>query len=73
MIDTAEIYSNGQSEIEMCALPSVLIRLLLTLRCSGRVIKELNLERTDLIITTKVYFGFKHGGSPNDQGLSRKQ
>ncbi|KJA28304.1 hypothetical protein HYPSUDRAFT_197203 [Hypholoma sublateritium FD-334 SS-4] len=55
MIDTAEVYSNGQSEIEI-----------------GRVIKELNLERTDLIITTKVYFGFKHGGSPNDQGLSRK-
>ncbi|KAF8204131.1 voltage-gated potassium channel beta-2 subunit [Pholiota molesta] len=38
----------------------------------GRVIKELNIERSDLIITTKVFYGYKHGGSPNDQGLSRK-
>ena len=73
MIDTAEVYSNGQSEIEMYVPPFLLTHLILTLHGSGRVIKELNLERTDLIITTKVYFGFKHGGSPNDQGLSRKQ
>ncbi|KAF9478895.1 voltage-gated potassium channel beta-2 subunit [Pholiota conissans] len=55
MIDTAEVYANGKSELEI-----------------GRVIKELNIERSDLVITTKVFYGYKHGGSPNDQGLSRK-
>ena len=37
----------------------------------GRVIKELNWRRTDLIITTKIFFGTRTG--PNDKGLSRKQ
>lgn len=36
----------------------------------GRVIKELNLRRTDLVITTKLYWGLREG--PNDGGLSRK-
>ncbi|KAF4612247.1 hypothetical protein D9613_004358 [Agrocybe pediades] len=36
----------------------------------GRIIKELGLRRTDLIITTKLYFGTRTG--PNDTGLSRK-
>ena len=39
--------------------------------CSGRVIKELNFRRTDLIVTTKLYWGTRRG--PNDMGLSRKQ
>ncbi|PPQ77558.1 hypothetical protein CVT25_011418 [Psilocybe cyanescens] len=54
MIDTAEVYAEGKSEIEI-----------------GRVIKELGYRRSDLIITTKVYWGVRHG-SPNDTGLSRK-
>jgi len=37
----------------------------------GRVIKELGFRRTDLIITTKLYWGLRTG--PNDGGLSRKQ
>lgn len=37
----------------------------------GRVIKELGLRRTDLVITTKLFFGVRKG--PNDAGLSRKQ
>ena len=37
----------------------------------GRVLKELNLRRTDLIITTKIFFGVRSG--PNATGLSRKQ
>ena len=37
----------------------------------GRVIKELDLRRTDLIITTKIFWGLRTG--PNDTGLSRKQ
>lgn len=37
----------------------------------GRVIKELGLRRSDLVITTKMYFGTRSG--PNDTGLSRKQ
>ncbi|KDQ56259.1 hypothetical protein JAAARDRAFT_36435 [Jaapia argillacea MUCL 33604] len=36
----------------------------------GRVIKELGLRRTDLIVTTKIYWGLRSG--PNDLGLSRK-
>ncbi|KAF5312228.1 hypothetical protein D9619_002506 [Psilocybe cf. subviscida] len=40
----------------------------------GRVIKELGLRRTDLIITTKIFWGVRNNrdGSPNDTGLSRK-
>lgn len=38
---------------------------------SGRVIRELDIPRTELVITTKIFFGFKTG--PNDTGLSRKQ
>ncbi|KAG2153619.1 NADP-dependent oxidoreductase domain-containing protein [Suillus bovinus] len=36
----------------------------------GRVIKELGLRRTDLVITTKLFWGLRTG--PNDGGLSRK-
>ncbi|EGN93531.1 hypothetical protein SERLA73DRAFT_189225 [Serpula lacrymans var. lacrymans S7.3] len=36
----------------------------------GRVIKELGYRRTDLVITTKLFFGTRKG--PNDTGLSRK-
>ncbi|KAF5385117.1 hypothetical protein D9615_000899 [Tricholomella constricta] len=36
----------------------------------GRVIKELGLRRTDLVITTKLFWGLRKG--PNDSGLSRK-
>jgi voltage-dependent potassium channel beta subunit len=36
----------------------------------GRVIKELGYRRSDLIITTKLFFGTRSG--PNDTGLSRK-
>ncbi|KZS93331.1 Aldo/keto reductase [Sistotremastrum niveocremeum HHB9708] len=36
----------------------------------GRVIKELGLRRTDLVITTKLFWGLRKG--PNDHGLSRK-
>jgi aryl-alcohol dehydrogenase-like predicted oxidoreductase len=37
----------------------------------GRVIKELNLKRSDLVITTKLFWG--GGKAPNNSGLSRKQ
>jgi len=37
----------------------------------GRVIKELGIRRSDLIISTKIYFGVGRKG-PNDTGLSRK-
>ncbi|KAH9486136.1 Putative voltage-gated potassium channel subunit beta [Psilocybe cubensis] len=60
MFDTAEAYAGGKSEEEM--------RLILNYR--GRVIRELGLRRTDLVITTKIFWGPRHG--PNDQGLSRK-
>ncbi|KAI0925651.1 hypothetical protein AcW1_008029 [Taiwanofungus camphoratus] len=36
----------------------------------GRAIRELGLRRTDLVITTKLFWGTH--GSPNDKGLSRK-
>ncbi|EJU04073.1 voltage-gated potassium channel beta-2 subunit [Dacryopinax primogenitus] len=37
----------------------------------GRVIKECGWRRTDLIISTKIFFGVRRQG-PNDKGLSRK-
>ena len=37
----------------------------------GRVIKELGIRRSDLVITTKLFWGL--GSGPNDGGLSRKQ
>ncbi|KAI0783146.1 voltage-gated potassium channel beta-2 subunit [Abortiporus biennis] len=36
----------------------------------GRVLKELNLRRSDLVITTKLFWGVRPG--PNASGLSRK-
>ena len=58
----------------------VYINILLSLSLSGlgtyissrgRVIKELGLRRTDLVISTKIFWGPRTG--PNDRGLSRKQ
>ncbi|KAF6753341.1 voltage-gated potassium channel beta-2 subunit [Ephemerocybe angulata] len=37
----------------------------------GRVLRELNIRRSDLIITTKIFFGTDKSG-PNSTGLSRK-
>ncbi|KDQ62901.1 hypothetical protein JAAARDRAFT_119113 [Jaapia argillacea MUCL 33604] len=37
----------------------------------GRVIRELNWRRSDIIITTKLFWGL-HQKNPNDMGLSRK-
>ncbi|KAK7052612.1 NADP-dependent oxidoreductase domain-containing protein [Favolaschia claudopus] len=36
----------------------------------GRVIKELGYKRSDLVVTTKIFWGLRSG--PNDTGLSRK-
>ncbi|KAJ7589928.1 NADP-dependent oxidoreductase domain-containing protein [Mycena floridula] len=36
----------------------------------GRIIKELGIRRTDLVMTTKIFWGLREG--PNDSGLSRK-
>ncbi|KAI0348242.1 voltage-gated potassium channel beta-2 subunit [Trametopsis cervina] len=36
----------------------------------GKAIKDLNLRRSDIIVTTKIFFGTREG--PNDMGLSRK-
>ena len=79
MFDTAEAYAKGKSEEEMWVrLPSfnslnahlgLVYRNLGAYR--GRVIKELGIRRTDLVITTKLFWGLRSG--PNDGGLSRKQ
>jgi diketogulonate reductase-like aldo/keto reductase len=39
--------------------------------CSGRAVKELKIRRSDLVLSTKVFWG--QGESPNSSGLSRKQ
>jgi len=74
MFDTAEAYASGQSEVEM-QVPAVLDvgfwLPMLTYISRGRVIKELGLRRTDLVISTKIFWGLRKG--PNDGGLSRKQ
>ncbi|KAF7306183.1 Aldo-ket-red domain-containing protein [Mycena indigotica] len=38
----------------------------------GRAIKELGWRRTDLIISTKIFWSHEPGTGPNDTGLSRK-
>jgi len=38
----------------------------------GRAIKELQIRRSDLVISTKVYYGINGRKGPNDMGLSRK-
>ena len=75
MFDTAEVYAAGKSELEMYVVvlflqvaPSDTCFCVLS---RGRVIKELGLRRTDLVITTKIFWGTRKG--PNDGGLSRKQ
>jgi aryl-alcohol dehydrogenase-like predicted oxidoreductase len=37
----------------------------------GRVLKELGYKRSDLVISTKIFWGPRT--TPNDTGLSRKQ
>lgn len=69
--DTAEVYADGNSEKEMCVLAMHKVLKSLNEGCRGRVIKELDLRRTDLIITTKLFWG--HRNNPNGTGLSRKQ
>jgi aryl-alcohol dehydrogenase-like predicted oxidoreductase len=74
MFDTAENYEKGQSEREMYAIISYACAPLLIvsrLTHSGRVIHELGLRRSDIIVTTKIFWGTRPG--PNNGGLSRKQ
>jgi len=55
MFDTAEAYASGKSEEEMRVflLLSVGLLSILTFIYRGRVIKELGLRRTDLVISTR--------------------
>ena len=76
MIDTAESYAGGEAEIQMYALSIIYKHThheLMFILClfSGRVLRELNYRRSDLIITTKIFWGVRDG--PNSGGLSRKQ
>jgi aryl-alcohol dehydrogenase-like predicted oxidoreductase len=50
---------------------SYVILMLLSLAHRGKAIRELGIRRSDLIISTKVFFGVGRKG-PNDRGLSRK-
>ena len=77
MFDTSENYSDGKSEEEMW-VPILLyigfvtrLAAMLTYIFRGRIIKELGLRRTDLVISTKIFWGSRKGH--NDSGLSRKQ
>jgi aryl-alcohol dehydrogenase-like predicted oxidoreductase len=47
------------------------VRTDVTNECRGRVIKEAGWLRSDLVITTKLFWG--KGKEPNATGLSRKQ
>lgn len=71
MFDTAEGYAKGRSEVEMSVSLRLFVANVLTGFLRGRVIKELGYRRTDMVITTKLFFGTRSG--PNDTGLSRKQ
>ena len=73
MIDLAETYANGESEREMYVYINQSRHWILSLvYFSGRVIEELGIRRSDLILTGKIFFGVGRKG-PNDRGLSRKQ
>jgi len=54
--DNAEVYASGKAELVMG-------------ECIKRMEKELNIKRSDLVITTKIFWG---GQGPNEHGLSRK-
>jgi len=54
--DNAEVYASGKAESVMGDVIK-------------RLYKDLNIKRSDLVISTKVFWG---GSGPNDQGLSRK-
>ncbi|KAI0033953.1 Aldo/keto reductase [Vararia minispora EC-137] len=58
MFDEAENYTGGKSEREM------------QVKVNGRVLRELKVRRSDIVITSKVFFGTRPG--PNNTGLSRK-
>ncbi|KAF8606049.1 Aldo/keto reductase [Ceratobasidium sp. AG-I] len=38
----------------------------------GRVVEELGIRRSDLVLTSKIFFGQSDRKGPNDKGLSRK-
>jgi aryl-alcohol dehydrogenase-like predicted oxidoreductase len=74
MIDTAEAYEAGESEIHMCVQFCGIWRVEVASHIvpySGKALKELGYRRSDLIVTTKLFWGTRTG--PNDMGLSRKQ
>ena len=71
MFDTAEAYAKGRSEEEMFVTYLSLWSSTLNIQFRGRVIRELGFRRSDIIITTKLFWGIRTG--PNDGGLSRKQ
>lgn len=54
-----------------CRSNSISYRFPITYHHRGRVIRELNLRREDLVITTKIYWGPRRGHI--NGGLSRKQ
>jgi aryl-alcohol dehydrogenase-like predicted oxidoreductase len=72
MINLAESYSKGESEREVyvCIYVHTNNELMIF---SGRVIEELGIRRSDLILTSKIFFGQSDRKGPNDKGLSRKQ
>ncbi|CAE6440481.1 unnamed protein product [Rhizoctonia solani] len=73
MIDLAESYSKGESEREVFLNSNWLdTPALIYDSDSGRVLEELGIRRSDLIISSKIFFGQANRKGPNDKGLSRK-
>ncbi|CAE6454803.1 unnamed protein product [Rhizoctonia solani] len=73
MIDLAESYSKGESEREVFVNSNWLdTPALIYDSDSGRVLEELGIRRSDLIISSKIFFGQANRKGPNDKGLSRK-
>ena len=74
MFDTAEEYAGGKSEKEMWSSHSLILYIGFVTHAHfsrGLAIRNLGLRRSDLVISTKIYWGPRKG--PNDSGLSRKQ
>ncbi|KAG8751274.1 hypothetical protein FRC11_009540 [Ceratobasidium sp. 423] len=74
MIDLAESYSKRESEREVYVNTTCLDTSRLTcLSGGGRVLAELGIRRSDLIISSKIFFGQADRKGPNDKDFSLSQ
>ncbi|KAF7288497.1 Aldo-ket-red domain-containing protein [Mycena indigotica] len=73
MFDTAEDYQKGAAERNVRSLRFPSDHAFSdSSKIRGHAIKELGWRRTDLVISTKIFWSHEPGTGPNDTGLSHK-